>query len=643
MIGGALALPLAALLAWGALSPTPERADEALVAGALPEQGVGAAHASRWRDGGGAWRPPPLQGRYAMRYTQAMGPPNAAAQVRFELGGELVLAADGAGEIAAHVVGPKVRVEGEGALKLMGLPEQGPEAAFGHPMRISYARTGALKQARFTPETPQAARATFLSALSAAQLIAPAPEAEADTWRVEEHDGNIATTTTYTRSGDDEVRKVWQPPADARAVYTSAGEATFTLKRAERVEGLAWKATITLDPMLAGQPMMVSQATLTLERLGDPQDLGFVAAASRASATYDGQAHQGNPTRADMDAAMVKGRSFKALEQAITSAVAAQDWRRLGAARHDLSASMRLNPAQAKQVGARLRAGVESARESGALMTALVGASTPEALHEVATIAQDAALPMPLRASAVRASSFASPPSAELIAALQGLSKQPEDSRLSNSARMALGANLYTLGTHDADAQKPHLDALLADAEKALSTDQLAQEFGVEGGPRARRHIVRWLDALGNTRSPQALRFMIRASSARDPWIRASALYAMRHIHTPESAALLQRATTKDPNPDVRRRALQTLAWFDHDAGRASAEAAMTGDPMPFVRMEAAFTLTHWVTDHPELREVFRKATATEKDPKVRETLLNYATPNRQGAVRAPSATTSTP
>lgn len=601
---------------------------ESTRAPALPSE---AASGAAWRDAENQWKPPTLHGRYALEYTMEMGASGQAPLLTYKLGGELTVIEDKEAAWSLATL-QDIKLETTGQTQGMtDLPANNPEQAFMHPLRAKYGNNGALEEVLFAPETPQSVRSTVHGILASAQLVASESTRDQKSWEQDEEDPNEHYKANYTRVGGDLIEKKWaaNTEGDGPKIYVASGEAVFTIKAPERIDDLRYEQDARIDVTSTGQRVLRVQTEVKLTYLGEPLDTTFTQAALSANSAHNKAAHAKADPEAE-DRAMVAGRSFEQLTQAVTKASREEVWQKRTIARRDLSAMLRLEPERAEAIGEKLRAGSDHPDVQRSYVEALVGASTPEAQHQLASIMGDREATRGLRDQIIQGSSFVGAPTPELVATIVALSKDKEEpASTQEGSLVALGAIVGNLGDSDSDAQQEQLGDLLDRADERLTVDAFAQEFGRDGGAGEERNIVRWLEALGNTRSEEILPILDRATQTESAWIKSTAYLAMRHLKSEKATQLVTYGVLHEWDSNVRVKAVEAARILGHDRMIGACTQALVKDKSKLVRLEAAFAIVSWSNDHPEVLEILEAAIENEPELMVRETLRNYTQPNR--------------
>jgi HEAT repeat protein len=631
MLGAGAALALALGGVWATRGAPPEAP-----AGAAPGE-VAAPPAPdlsshRWRASGeDGWRRPRLDGAYRVSYTMTLGPRGAPPNMRVQLEADLEVSADPSGPDgwSAAVARDARLVLDEGARAQMSdLPPARAEEAFAVSMRASHDARGRLGEVLFASHTPQSARATWLGLLGFAQLVEPAQGAPDGEWTTSERDANTSYEATYALVGADQVRKTWEsaPPPGQPRLYTSRGEATFTLDDARHLSDLDLTHTAYVDVSGSGELVLEVSTRASFMRV-DAADPDALAAVPREGmAPYDAARHL-PMTREQRDQAMVAGRTFDQIDEELRTHSASGNWQLRTATRRDLAASMRLNPAQVDLVADRLSQGVEPEPLRRSYIEALASVPTEGASSRLLGLSADRDLPDDLRVQTTQAMSLMSHPSEDLVRGLIALanSQNARDRGVADTALVSAGAAARHLGSTSPQGSQQIIDELVAAADKRITDEELAREFGVDQGDgSAEYRVVNWLQALGNTHSEAALPTLVRATNARSSWIRKAAYDAMRGLPGEVPGQLVSQAILEDPHPSVRRVALQAARSMGPERCKDATSKALTDDPRDLVRMEAANTIGSWMLDDPDLATLLEAALPAEEELYIRDAMRNY-------------------
>lgn len=602
--------------------------------------------ATIWQDAAGEYRPPRLQGRYALDYVMTLTDRSSGNTVNFKLGGELVLVDDVAVDeneprerLLAELREPRVSLTGPGSESLTDLPSGNPGLAFKTPFQAEYDDDGNLVKTRFSKEMPQSARATLDGIFAATQLIAPSDTATEEQWKLQENSFNGAYEATYKRSGEDLLEKRWSIGKNKQGPTTLVLEASsdFALAAPNRIDTVDHKMDMYVDVTTSGRNVYHTKFTISLVRLGDPHSLAFMDAARAASTPYQPDRHIKKETPEDYARSLVRGRSYREVYETAVTASVEGNWQQRVTARNNLSAALKLEPEYARVVADQLREGIEEPDLERTLIEALAGSNTPQAHREVASIMSDQDMKRALREDMVQVSMFMSEPSAELLTALTALtSSNQESDRMNQGATVALGSAIGNMRENEHPEYQDHLDKFIDYASERLSTEELANEMGgMEHSVNVERDLVRLFDALGNTGAEEALALIEKGTNAKSEWVRGAAYYALRDLKSDEATRLINKAILEDESREVRVDALEACQFMGPERTLSAVKTALFQDRSTMVKLAAARNISIWSYHDKGMLELFERALESETDPTVRQTLENYLNPVKEGAVPA--------
>jgi aminopeptidase N len=129
---------------------------------------------------------------------------------------------------------------------------------------------------------------------------------------------------------------------------------------------------------------------------------------------------------------------------------------------------------------------------------------------------------------------------------------------------------------------------LLGTVTGDLTEAELSQMAEHDLDIRGRRWALGELETKGDSLAAATRRLVLL--NEHSGWLRGVAARQMARDSSPESRAVLQ-AALRDPQPDVRAQALQTLAGLDSAAGASMSGAMYSGDPANTVREAALVVL----------------------------------------------------
>ena len=156
---------------------------------------------------------------------------------------------------------------------------------------------------------------------------------------------------------------------------------------------------------------------------------------------------------------------------------------------------------------------------------------------------------------------------------------------------------------------------LLGTVTGDLTGPELAQMAKHDLDIRGRRWALGQLQASGDSVAADARRFV--ALNEHSEWLREVAVRQMARDSSAASRAVV-RSALRDPEPDVRAQALQTLAGLDSSAGMAAATASYPTDPSNTVRQTALMILAR--ARAPQALDLLIDATAATQPRSLRAT-----------------------
>lgn len=262
---------------------------------------------------------------------------------------------------------------------------------------------------------------------------------------------------------------------------------------------------------------------------------------------------------------------------------------------HRLQALFQLEPGAAAQVPGLIRQ-ERSRNVYSSLIGSLSAASTPEAIHALAQVTSDKALPTPVRVDAIAGLGTATTPNGEGVDELRRLS-QDADEDIRGTATLALGNSARGLIKNGDTAG----DAVLRELEQLLRS---------ESDP-VRQAVL--LKALANTADERALP-AIEASLRSEVWVvREAAVGALRLIPNPAADRLLVERMLGDAAPQVRRGAVFASSFRNLQPLMPAMEQALRSDQEPSVRSDIVRLLGE--RRHREPRALELLAWVSQNDP----------------------------
>ncbi len=585
---------------------------------------------------------------YALEQSATTGTAVGVAMVHYEMSGKLEVdvrnPAAGTAELALYIRGASFR----------GIqPEAEPQyLAMGKELERPFLFT--LKNGRISAESHSTGLSPFAvgiqrSLAAALQFTAPdraAPNpsaANGGTWRGQEVDATGEFSVEYSRRDDGITwtrRKLEYAAPEATATPSAAldsapklhplvPESTCTLsvtkgqltklESRERLElplgrGMTYGGTIELRMVLESR----SQALL----------VNWEDAVARSVAIQPGKSHVAPGKVDSLDTTRGEGRNFE--ELLVILEATAQDTQAL----KDLVGSVQgtANPNASDQAarearmrergkdfsatvavlrstpGSMAKAKAAISRGSPAspiLLDALASVGTPEAQAMLVSFVEQTSIALELRARAAAALMQVERPTADAVASLTGLTKDP---RLSVHA-------LYGLGTMSRKLR------VAGDEAAALAiANTLVAELRAARSSAARSHVLRAIANSGHDRAFTVVRPYLTSESIKE---RTAAVDAIRLMSLPEVDELLLKVMDSETASVVRGAAVEALEVRRSSKALTDAlSRAARSDKDSSVRLRAVNVLASWLPAHPEVRGVLEALAETESNPRVREAAI---------------------
>jgi lipoprotein len=397
---------------------------------------------------------------------------------------------------------------------------------------------GRLTEVRVAVDQSQIARRLVYALASSTQLVGV--EAGRPAWETEESDPTGSYAARYRRTGAGGVEKTkarylrLASDGDGK-VDALSGRTVARLDQASALEALKADETLSLS---TGELAITTRSRVELELLSSTEvavgdiDLG-------AYEPVDLRDADAAAPSAAADRALVAGASLADLLAEL--AAAGDDDDRAAALFDRLTALLRLEPAAAAELAARLRAGAD-ARTIGYSVGALAGSGTIESRHALVELLGAGELDAAARAQVAVATTTVEQPDGSLITALaQHL--DAADLELRNTSSLALGAVAARLAASDG-------------GQAAAIVDDLLSRLAATDDPEQQVLLLRALGNAGDARALPAIRAALGSASGR---IRRAAVEALRRIAEPTVDALIAQVLLTDPDPGVRRGAIFAL------------------------------------------------------------------------------------
>ncbi len=167
-------------------------------------------------------------------------------------------------------------------------------------------------------------------------------------------------------------------------------------------------------------------------------------------------------------------------------------------------------------------------------------------------------------------------------------------------------ASWLLLGAFAKTGSDPELTARLVSMESA------AAEAG---------ELISWLEALGNTRSPDVFEAASRHLGSKDADARLSAVRALRHLESIDATQALAEQAGSDEDAVVRREAISLLAGRPHDGVVSAVSELLREEPEASVRRAALDAFVNRPMDN-EVLELLSSVASSDPDSSLRSYAL---------------------
>lgn len=574
---------------------------------------------------------PDLTGTYALKYAMSYQGPapvggRAMAELNWQASWQVARL-----PLAEGWLGVQAKLsnwQANAALQAVSGLGDAERPALERPFAVRLGGDGQVAEVRCATDVPAPACAMLAGIAHAAQFVRPA-DATGPNWQVQENDLTGVFAASYKTIEGGRVLKAWTGAGVEAGHADPLGmsqltEATFELA-AGALKALRYTQTGRLQPPMddraAGTEFHIA---VTLERQADRPAPGLAGLDPQKFKLFDSSvAELERPQAAPIDLATALQRLEK-LESG-------HEAERRAAVRADLIAMMRADVRSVAEVKQRLVAGGLSERTERTLLEALVGTGTPLAQEVVADLITDQALGQSLRDRALVGATLLQNASESFVARLLDLGLRQPAYR--SATAVALGAVAHDLAPRQPQRAGTLVATLVADAQAALAVGPV--------GPARHAPVVHttlldecnWLAALGNTGDVAALPAILAALGDPRETVRIAAAHALRFQPSAATHDAMVLRMAADESIGVRTALLHAAQIQGPKARQVMVEKALMFDLSKAVRLEAAFTVASWSVTAPGLRQLLAAALAHEKDPQVQESLRNYLTPGRIGAL----------
>ncbi|ATB35295.1 hypothetical protein CYFUS_000707 [Cystobacter fuscus] len=489
-------------------------------------------------------------------------------------------------------------------------------AALELPFFLTLDKSGTVELTHFEEPVDDLTRGILRTLVASSQFVVRGQLTQA--WRNDELDTTGQYVAVYVRQTNNRVEKKKQvythlttpqglQPIGSDVHTTTYTSAVFELGEDVWTQSLQDKEHLEVDTG-EGMPRVFNDLELSLrllERRMDATLKGSLEArqgllSTATMATFQGRAQ--DPLEHYRQ--ILGNRTFDELIQALRSLPTdekARDDARTQVM-EQLRALFMLQPGEALKVPDILRSGMPQLAASP-MLGALSAASTPEAIHSLATASGDQSLAHDVRMDAVSALGMAGEPNREGVDALRQLTRN-QDTMLRDTASLAFGNAAYQMTDDDARGAEALVQEMKNNYRSATTPEQQALA----------------LRAIGNTRAPEALDTIREALRSNAIQVRVAAMEALRNIPGPEADQLLSERLLADPATQVRRGAVFACGFRPLGTLLLALRQALQKDVSDGVRSDIinllgtvrgaapeALLLLQWASQndpHPELRRM---------------------------------------
>lgn len=460
-----------------------------------------------------------------------------------------------------------------------------------------------------TPEERNRVRALWSTLL----IVAPLPLRES--WDAEQSDALGRVLASYVRASAEGEAAVIERVARRCLAESGEGAALPTLEGRARYEfdaDAGWWRRVELDESAvieireAGWTVLNRQ-TLTCElraqRRGPALGFDWDADWAPADGTGDRLLSAQNAREREMRERL-GARSLDELVGELAALLDAGDLAdpRLVAARDELAWFLRLHPEAVEELARLALAQPQPSELTAALIDALGRAGNAEAQALLAQwIGGD---DTEFARHGVVALIGVREPGPEVLAAAARWLGDDSQPGMQTTALLALGAVSHAAGSH-AGGQAA-FEQVMAWKQRAIDTDRLPE----------------WIEALGNSGSPQVVDAVRGYLDHEDPSIRASAVHALRLVFVPAVSELASERGRVDLEALVRERAAEVLGARADAQARSAIAWMLENDAESAVRQVLIQYLGAHLTQNPadvQARVLLADAAATDPDGSLRE------------------------
>ena len=532
-----------------------------------------------------------------------------------DLRGELAVdvLARRADEMAFAVRLPQCKIEQrvDGAAMPAGASEA-LAASLARPAIVRAKVDGTILGFRFDTQAQPDERNRMRTLLGALMPVAPEPLSEA--WTAEQQDVQGSMRCNYRLVGAQESRVEIERTSreclandPSRPTPKLDGTARFGIDRSLGwFDSVAADEATTIQVELAAWTILAQQSTrctLTSVRRDGPVGIDWDAAWEPASGAADAaRLAQHNRELQLRDA--LNGRTLDQLVDELNALLAAGDMAdpELVRLREEIGFLLSIDAHALAQVAELVLDPRLSPDVIAALIDCVGRAGTPEAQALLARWISDSEHAKDFRTESVYALIEVKHPGDNVVAAVAGLLDLDAEPELQGSALLTMGALANIGGSHTSAGST------------ALSHVMGWKKYAEESG-----RLPEWIEALGNTGSPQVVEAVKPYLAHEESDVRASAVHALRLVFTLEVSQLAAECGRQDVSVNVRARAAEVLGVRVDVHARTAIAQMLEGEPIEEVRHTLILYLGGQAANDAGAWALLQDAAATDPSPELRE------------------------
>ncbi len=492
--------------------------------------------------------------------------------------------------------------------------------ALAEPFGISFGFGGFIDAIGFaevkTPEPSRAIARGLLRTVASGLQVAAKPAPDVREWRVAERDAVGRVETKYSEQSATSLLK-------QKLAYLKVEGGGKGLEATTEIERSMIDLAFSDSSMAAGSlssvrqsettrvssegPLPPMSSELSLQLTLDETDVAKQQELQALAGAFRGYRHlplddRSAEKRIAIDHAKLQGPSFQELLGAVATLDPA-DPRERARVFSLLKSRLRFSDEAVGEAEELISAG---APQKDMLIDALGSAGSASAQGVLHEVIRGKAFTDGDRRRALIALGFTKQPSEETLALLDNLRSDPE---FGTQALYGLGSAANYLAASD--------PARATEVVKDLVTSLDNAETPTEQ--------VKMLKAVGNAGSGSALDSILAKLDSGEAGVRAAAVWALRRIPGQEADQRIALAIQRDPSPDVRQSALETLSYRSPSPVLVYAlRDRLQGEEVAAVRRNVVRAAMRWAHEAPALDSVLARLAKSDTDEKVRKLLAGW-------------------